>query len=594
MIFLKNRSLHLLLCLILLCFSHSEESFSQNKKFAGFSGFTEALSTRQDTSVEFRRRNAMTAAEPDTNFTYEKYSAFLKLVSDTSMYVVLPINEFRETFKNNKIVIGLRHDVDLDLNKALQFSETESNLGVRSTYYILHTASYYLSGGMESHSASMIPILKTMQNDKHFEIGWHNDLVTLQAVYNIDPGAYLRRELTWLRENGINIYGSASHGSPYCYTYKYLNYYFFEECTSPVVGQFTNNKFLPLGGSMVPMKKGRFIDFDLKYEAYFLNNNKYFSDASITNGVRWNIGMLDISQLQAGDRVIILLHPVHWHKASVNAKIETFTLPGQIRSTFDNVNSTISVEMPFGTNRNALKASFLLSPGAYAKVSNNLQVSGNTINNFSTQVIYSVSAENREIHKDWLVKVTNAKNSVADFKTFTIPGITRSVSINTILKTIDLELIEGSMLSQVPVQFELSFGARAFINNVEQFSNAGLTYISDMIHYKILAEDGINSSAWTINILNLVLPVKETDYPAHNMTIYPNPSSGIVNLQFTNILSAPVRVDIFNTSGEKIYSHNILNTGNFTFEADLTSLPAGIYLVKCSHFEKPLVIVISK
>ena len=594
MILLKNRSFYFLLCLIFLYFIHSEESYSQKKKYSGVSGFTKELSIRQDTSSEFRRRNAMTAAQPDTNFTYEKYSEFLRLVSDTSKYILLPLNEFRETFNNSKVIIGLRHDVDLDLNKALQFSETESNMGIRSTYYILHTASYYLSGGIESHSTSMIPVLKTMQNDKHFEIGWHNDLVTLQAVYNIDPVAYLSRELTWFRENGINIYGSASHGSPYCYTYKYLNYYFFEECTNPVVGQFTNNLSLPLGGSTVPMKKGRFNDFGLMYEAYFLNNNKYYSDASIIDGVRWNTGMLDIEQLQPGDRVIILLHPVHWHKASVNAMIESFSLQGQIKSTFDNVNSTISVEMPYGTDRNALKASFSLSPGAYAKVSDKLQVSASTLNNFSTPVTYSVNAENRDVRKDWHVKVTNAKNSAADFKTFTIPGVTRSVSINTILKTIDLELIEGSMPARVLVQFELSYGARAFINNVEQFSNTGLTVISDTIQYRILAEDGISYNIWTVSIPNPVLPVKETEFPSHNLVIYPNPTSGILNLKFTNIISAPVRIEIFNTSGARIYSHIIMNTGNFTFETDLTSLPVGIYIVKCSHYEKPLVILISR
>ena len=174
-----------------------------------------------------------------------------------------------------------------------------------------------------------------MQNVRHFEIGWHNDLVTLQAVYNIDPVAFLKNELAWLRANGINIYGSASHGSPYCYTYKYLNYYFFEECTYPVVGQFVNNVNLPIGGKTVPMKKGKFSDFNLEYEAYFLNNNKYFSDASITNGTRWNIGMLNLDQLQAGDRVIILLHPIHWHMASDAARIESFMINGQKSSSID-------------------------------------------------------------------------------------------------------------------------------------------------------------------------------------------------------------------------------------------------------------------
>ena len=116
----------------------------QKSSYSGLSLVAKESITKQDTAREFRKRNAVTAAEPDTNFTYEKYAAFLKKVSDTSKYIVLPINEFRTTFNSNKIVIGLRHDVDNDLNKALEFSRTESDLGFRSTYYILHTAPYYL------------------------------------------------------------------------------------------------------------------------------------------------------------------------------------------------------------------------------------------------------------------------------------------------------------------------------------------------------------------------------------------------------------------------------------------------------------------
>ena len=135
----------------------------------------------------------MYCAEPDTNFTWEKYAAFLNKISDTSKYIVLPLNEFRKTFNSKKIVIGLRHDVDNDLNIAYQFSEMEANLGFRSTYFILHTAPYYLANpdNMAIHTESIIPILKTMQNERHFEIGWHNDLVTLQVIYNINPVTFL-------------------------------------------------------------------------------------------------------------------------------------------------------------------------------------------------------------------------------------------------------------------------------------------------------------------------------------------------------------------------------------------------------------------
>ncbi len=63
------------------------------------------------------------------------------------------------------------------------------------------------------------------------------------------------------------------------------------------------------------LKKGKFADFGLEYEAYFLDNNKYYSDAQFVNGNRWNFSMLDLKTLVPGDRVIFLTHPIHWNKS---------------------------------------------------------------------------------------------------------------------------------------------------------------------------------------------------------------------------------------------------------------------------------------
>jgi hypothetical protein len=408
MISRKNKIVPLLLSFFIVFLLFINLLFGQRKNSVEGNFFPRFFSPPQDIAHETKKRNVFTA-EPDTNFTWEKYAAFLNKISDTSKYVVLPLNEFRQTINSKKIVIGLRHDIDVDLNVAYQFSEIESKLGFRSTYFVLHTAPYYLASpnNMAVHTEKIIPILKTMQDVRHFEIGWHNDLVTLQVVYNINPVTFLHSELKWLRSNGINIVGTASHGSNYCKLYNYLNFYFFEECTNPVVRNFVNNITVPVGDKKIDIMKGKLSDFGLQYEAYFLNNNKYFSDASITNGVRWNIGMFDLSQLQAGDRVIILLHPIHWHKGSQYANIESFSLPGQKSCSIDTVNSKISVEMPYGTNRESLTASYLLSPGAYAKVSDKMQVSNSTSNNFINPVIYKVYAENRAIQREWTIDVHN-------------------------------------------------------------------------------------------------------------------------------------------------------------------------------------------
>ena len=596
MILRKNRYLSLTVSLILILICHTKILSGQKNSISGLIKTVAEINTfKQDTAGELRRRKVQ-SSEPDTNFTYEKYAAFLTKISDTSKFIVLPLNEFRNTLNNKKIVVGLRHDVDIDLNLALQFSETESKLGFRSTYFILHTAPYYLASNnnMSVHSESIIPILKKMQNERHFEIGWHNDLVTLQAVYNINPVTFLHNELAWLRGNGINIYGSASHGSNYCYVYKYLNYYFFEECTYPVVGQFINNLALPIDGIMVPMKKGKFSDFNLEYEAYFINNNKYYSDATITNGVRWNIGMLNIDQLHAGDRVIILLHPVHWHQASLYADVESFHIYGQKSSSIDASKLRISVKMPFGTNKNALQASFVLSPAAIAKVAGKLQVSGSTFNSFINPLVLTVYAENRDVHKNWTIDVQTESNSASDFESFVIQGLTKSVNINKAEKKIIVEVVEGTDLSKLTPQFELSPGAKAWIGEVEQFSNTGVINFSENVQYHVLAEDGTSSSMWTVSILDKLIKVEDIESSQATLSVYPNPSDGIIHLRFRNIPINPTRIDIFNSLGEKVYTEVITKTGNFNIDTDFSKYPAGVYIVKYSFSDKPVTVILKK
>ena len=261
MILKKNRILFIIYIFFIALLFFINKLSGQKSDPARLSLFKEENTESQDSSYGWKKRS-VSGEEPDTNFTWEKYASFLNKISDTSKYIVLPLNEFRQTFNSRKIIIGLRHDIDNDLNVAYQFSEVEYKLGFRSTYFILHTAPYYLanSNNMDVHSEKIIPFLKTMQDKRHFEIGWHNDLVTLQIMYNINPVTFLHNELNWLRSNGINIVGTASHGSNYCKIYHYINYYFFEECTSPVVTNFNNNLTVPVGNKNITLIKGKLND----------------------------------------------------------------------------------------------------------------------------------------------------------------------------------------------------------------------------------------------------------------------------------------------------------------------------------------------
>lgn len=363
-------------------------------------------------TIDYKFIKSLSATK--SNFNYTAYANFLNRISDTSKYIVVPLNEFKNVSNPKKVVIGLRHDVDLDLSMAYNLSAVENNFDFRSTYFILHTASYYLEGSsMAIHNESIIPTLKAMQNEYHHEIGWHNDLVTLQLVYDIDPIMFLHQELNWLKSNSLNVTGTASHGSNYCYTYKYLNYYFFEECKNPTVGQFVNNESAVVGGKTVYLKHGHLSDFGLGYEAYFMNNNKYYSDASSVNGQRWNFSMLDLNSLTPGDRVIILMHPCYYSSVGSNlSEITAFSIANQISSTMDPISSKILIEMPNGVSPKNLISNFSLSPEARARVNSKEFRSNFTEVDYTYPVKIKVIAENGLNYKIWTATVINSGSSL--------------------------------------------------------------------------------------------------------------------------------------------------------------------------------------
>ena len=247
------------------------------------------------------------------NFSYAEYSNFLMKISDQNKYKNVTLNDFLQT-KTTLPVISLRHDIDGNIDRALKIAEIEYRHNINATYFILHTADYYgtTEKNYEKHNEEIIPLLKKLQDDYNHEIGWHNDLVTLDFIYGINPRKYLQKELNWLRENGIRISGTAGHGSSFCHKYNYLNQYFFSEYQKPK-GKFVNNNFIIGKTGKHRIKKASLKDFKLKYDAYHLDNNLYYSDSSFTHEKRrWHPGYFNPENLKSGDKAIILTHPQHW------------------------------------------------------------------------------------------------------------------------------------------------------------------------------------------------------------------------------------------------------------------------------------------
>lgn len=256
-------------------------------------------------------------------FSYTAFQAFLEKLVSTGRFMFVPMNELSTAKSYDKVIISLRHDIDYDINSALRFARREYELGIRGTYFILHTADYYSRMPVEGtyykdphrkilRKNEVLKYIKKIQNDYNQEIGWHNDMVTLKVVYNINPGEYLKQELSWLRNNGINITGTSSHGSQYCYIYHYVNFFFWKNYGPDRSNFFYNYDYVNINNQIVTIDKYNLSDFGLTYEAGLLANSLFLYDNFKSKNQRWHMDSVDWNSFKPGSKIIILFHPALW------------------------------------------------------------------------------------------------------------------------------------------------------------------------------------------------------------------------------------------------------------------------------------------
>lgn len=255
--------------------------------------------------LRLRPLRAVAAPFRERRFTYAAYGAFLASLAADPRVAVVPLREY-EGASRAGVVIGMRHDVDDRLDSALAFGRLEHRHGIRSTYFVLHTASYY------RHDDAFLAALHVLQDELGHEIGWHNDLLTLQLLHGVDAVEYLHGELNWLRANGIDVVGTAAHGSRACHELGFTNRYFFSDFPD-VDPTLPNKDAVVVAGVRVPIRSAPLSAFGLVYEATQLPRDLYFSDAAFDEaGRRRHPQELHVGELRAGATAIALTHPCLW------------------------------------------------------------------------------------------------------------------------------------------------------------------------------------------------------------------------------------------------------------------------------------------
>jgi hypothetical protein len=268
------------------------------------------IDLQKDNTPPWARLEERIRKENDSraNFTWDQYAKLLTVLSDKK-FIVLPLNEMRNTFDSSRVVIGMRHDIDNHPFKALEMADIEKKFGIRATYYVLPSAEYY--GTIVNSCVERNPEMGALYQElykKGAEIGIHNDLITMMILYGCDPLTTNREVLDYFLYLGIPIYGTASHGSELTRNMGINNFMIFSD--------FAISDTVSHNGYIYRIKQFSLKQCGYKYEAYHINYNKYFSEA----GGAWKDpkgldGILEkLKSSKPGDRIEILTHPDWWGK----------------------------------------------------------------------------------------------------------------------------------------------------------------------------------------------------------------------------------------------------------------------------------------
>jgi hypothetical protein len=239
-------------------------------------------------------------------FTYEQYEELLNLLDDTN-FIVLPIHEFIDSINDNKIMFGLRHDIDCHPFRALEMAKMEHKHNFRATYFVLPTADYY--GKYNDDGFRPYKCMDEVYKELHSygsEIGIHNDLLVVMIEHGLDPIKFNDKELEHFKSIGINIYGCVAHGSDLA-SKLVPNFEIFSD--------FAKSDSVEYQGVKYRIGEHSMKEFGFEYESNFLNNTKEFSDG----GGHFYVGDFDevirqIKEQKKGARILLLAHPVWWGK----------------------------------------------------------------------------------------------------------------------------------------------------------------------------------------------------------------------------------------------------------------------------------------
>ncbi|MDW3195765.1 MAG: BspA family leucine-rich repeat surface protein [Cytophagales bacterium] len=157
-------------------------------------------------------------------------------------------------------------------------------------------------------------------------------------------------------------------------------------------------------------------------------------------------------------------------------------------ATINTTDHTITVEVANGTDLTTLTPTIGVSSGA------SITEASGVVQDFSSPVEYTVTAEDGAITQTWTVTVTEAPSTATDIISFVLAEETGSATINTTDYTINVEVVNGTDLTALTPTIGVSSGA-----SISQASGVVQDF-SSSVDYTVTAEDGTTIQVWTVTV----------------------------------------------------------------------------------------------
>lgn len=216
---------------------------------------------------------------PECSFKLSHYKDVFKQALELG-YKISAFKDYTKINKFKKIII-LRHDIDFNIERALEMAKIENNLGVKATYFVrLHAKDY------NPFEFKAYTILREILKMGH-EIGLHSEALDVSHITKENPVEIFKREKEILEGIfNIEIASAAQHGDFTGISRDYKNYF------------FTKYKKEDLGILNQP------------FEERFFKSMKYISDSFGS----WREGCM-CRHIGRVEKLQISVHPNYWfHK----------------------------------------------------------------------------------------------------------------------------------------------------------------------------------------------------------------------------------------------------------------------------------------